>query len=123
MPMRIGIPLLNEPRQSLTVLLDTQEVRLEVWRQPSDSHWYASVWHPIETLVRAGHKLLPYRPVFARVPRELRGDLVVLPIAGADSDRLGTTPWELTHRLVWTDEGYDSLVAELMASVQTRDQG
>ena len=93
------IPLLNVPRQSLLVTLDEQDVRLTVWYQPSDAHWYGTLEHPSGTPLVAGRRIALDSPLVGSQARRFRGDFYCRAIA--DVVEPGRAPWGETHRLIY----------------------
>lgn len=99
--MALEIPVTNSPRQSLTVVLDGQEMAISIWYQPSDEGWYISVEHPVATPAVTGRRLNSGTSVFADLLSPIRGDIHVV-----GPDDMGDAPWgdEGTHHLIWFDD-------------------
>ena len=94
------LSLTNTPRQTIVVRLSGQDVRLEIWRQPSDGAWYADLDVPVGTRVLSGRRLINRGALLSRVPHDLPGDIWCLP-RGAGAGDPGADPWGETHDLVY----------------------
>ena len=93
------LPATNDPRQTMTVNLDGQNVDVSLWWQPLSSAWYVSV----DT--RAGVAITRGRQIASGV-RLIRsaafaGELVAVPAALEGADDLGERPWGSSHQLAW----------------------
>ena len=93
-----GIPLIVADRQSLIVRLSGIECRLQVWYQPGDGGWYASLEIPVGTPVSAGRRLTRDSAMLARQVPAIPGDIYcrVLDAGAGDPGRL---PWGVSHEL------------------------
>ena len=98
----LSIPLLNVPRQSLLVTLAEQDVRLTVWWQPADRHWYGSMEYPAGTPLVSGRRIVLDSPLIGAQARRFVGDLYCRAIA--QSAEPGREPWGNTHRLIYESE-------------------
>ena len=88
-----NIPLLNIPRQRLTTSVNNQEIQLEIWFQPNDSHWYATVEHPVGTPLVSGRRIVLNAGLLAQYPKgTFTGDLVCRSIGDTPGEP-GVEPW------------------------------
>ena len=96
----LGIPLINAPRQTLSVTLGAQNVDMIVWWQPLSEMWYldVSIGNTRIALGRAMSTSVRLVDNFAFV-----GELAVLPLVGMDESEPGREAWDSTHRLVYLD--------------------
>ena len=93
------LPLSPDSRQSMTVRLGDQEVRLRAWWQPLTEAWYLS----LETA--AGEELALGRQVSSRRPLinspAFAGDITAVPLLRGDTSPLGAGCWGETHQMVY----------------------
>ena len=97
------LDLLDMDRQSLILRLPAVDVRVTVWWQPFDEHWYGSLEVPVGTRVVSGRRLVVGSGLVDRLSDVLDGNIVCRALAeeyqNADPDRAA---WrEETHGLFW----------------------
>ena len=81
------IPLINAPRQTLTIVLGGQSLHLEVWWQPLSSRWYLSVADLEDAPIAVGRQLSP----LVRLVRStaFAGEIVAIPRRAEDQGDIG----------------------------------
>lgn len=94
-----SIPLIDSPRQTATIVLGGQSVRLTVWWQPVSEAWYLSVVDFSGSPIALGRQVtarvrLVRSPAFA-------GDIVALPRRPGDHANIRRSAWQSTHTLAY----------------------
>ena len=69
------VELLDAARQSFILRLGEVDVRVTVWWQPTDGHWYATLEVPVNTVVVSGRRLVVGSGLLDRVSDVLGGNL------------------------------------------------
>ena len=97
----LAVPVSNDARQTISTALDGQMVDMDIWWQPSDEHWYATVLFQNENeAIIAGRRMLHGIDVFAGVASRFRGTLTPL----GTTETIGRNPWGTTHELIYRSE-------------------
>ena len=97
---KMYIPLINTPRQSLQTTLGSQDVKLTVFYQQSDGHWYMTVESPSGSVVASSRRLLAGANVLPPYS-DFVGNFTVESLR--DEDAMNSAPWGDTHALAWSD--------------------
>ena len=91
------VPLGNIDRQELTTQLGEDLCKIEVWRQPSDGHWYCSIESPPNHRIVSGRRMVLDEPVMGVTSREKPlGDFYVRSSSTLKQEP-GAEPWGNTH--------------------------
>ena len=93
------VPLSGDSRQSMTVRLGDQEVRLRAWWQPLTEAWYLSLETSSGEELALGRQVASRRPLIKHPG--FAGDLAALPLLRGDTTPLGMDAWGGTHQLVY----------------------
>lgn len=93
----IVLPLSKEARQKFRALLVDQQVSMEVWWQPNDGSWYASLSYRGAYLFR-GRRIRRDVSLIRGLNTEFVGELICRAIA-PDADEPGWQAWGATHEL------------------------
>ena len=102
------IPLIDAPRQTLTITLGGQSLHLVVWWQPLSSRWYLSVADLADAPIALGRQVAPLvrlvrSPAFA-------GEIVAIPRRVDDQSDIGRRGWQNTHDLTYFNAAETALV-------------
>lgn len=93
--MTYEIPVSNELRQNFNCTINGITVVFDVWWQPSDRHWYATI-RTGEGIIARSVRLLPQSWPLDGLVHDVPGDLYVAGAEPTDTDAWGTT-----HHLLW----------------------
>ena len=96
----IQIPMIDTARQSLVVTLGGQEVKLTVWWQPSDGHWYGTLEVPPGVPVVKGRRLVLDAPMVDSPSVGFRGEIYLRRLLDSDAEP-GNEAWDSTHALTY----------------------
>ena len=92
------IPLTGDARSEFRIVLGGQSVRITVWWQPSDGHWYFSLaWVDGRPIV-SGVRIVRTSNLLIGHVSDFRGRLHVL----GEGDP-GRDAWGRTHRLLYIE--------------------
>lgn len=102
-PPGFRLPLVDTDRQSLIVRLDAVDCRVEVWWQPVERAWFASLEAPVGSPVMSGRRLTVNAGLLAGRPGVLAGDVVCRAVDEADQERdPDRFAWGIdSHGLFW----------------------
>ena len=91
------IPLTNDARSTFRTTLGGQNVRLRLWWQPTDAHWYLSLaWLDGRGIV-SGVRLVAGGNALRGIVSDFVGSITVTGEGGGP----GRNAWGQTHRLVY----------------------
>ena len=96
----IQIPMIDTARQSLVVTLGGQEVKLTVWWQPSDGHWYGTLEVPPGVPVVKGRRLVLDAPMIDSPSVDFEGEIFLRRLLDTN-DEPGNDAWDSTHTLTY----------------------
>ena len=100
----LRIPVENVSRQTMTVRLGGQDIRLTIWRQPRGG-WYFTAEVGQEAIA-GGKRMQPNVQLLGPV-NGVAGFLLCLPLRAGNVNGLGEEPWGRSHRLLWIDDNSD----------------
>ena len=99
--MADNIPLTNDARQTLRLMLGGQSVRLNVFWQPTDSAWYFDlIGQDGQPVIEGARITLNARLINSGVA-EFTGDIVCQSMQAESHDEPGREAWANTHRLLY----------------------
>ena len=93
------IPLIDAPRQTLTIVLGGQSLHLTVWWQPLSAKWYLSVADLEDAPIASGRQMAP----LVRLVRStsFQGEIVAIPHRAENQGDIGRQGWQATHDLTY----------------------
>ena len=97
-----NLAVTTDIRQTFDTVLDGQLVRLTVWWQPFDSHWYLSLEWQTGEKIASSRRLIEGQDALAGVVTPFRGSLVV---HGLGDEEFGVDSWGISHQLIFDSEG------------------
>ena len=100
--MATEIPVTNDARQTMRILLAGQQVQLRLWWQPADGYWYLTVSYPGGEAITEGARVTAGGNALAGGNPAFRGRIVAVPTQ--DDSALvepGREAWGVTHRLLF----------------------
>ena len=102
------IPLIDAPRQTLTIVLGGQSLHLEVWWQPLSASWYLSVADLADAPIALGRQIAP----LVRLVRStaFAGEIVAIPRRAEEQGGIGRQGWQATHDLTYFTAAETALV-------------
>ena len=94
------IPLTNDARQTFRTVLAGQPVRINVWWQSLDKHWYFSLLRPNREVIISAVRLNEQRRPMRAFVTDFKGEILV---DGEGAPR--RIAWTTGHRLIYIAQG------------------
>lgn len=94
------IPLTNDFAQTLTTVLNNQEVQLRVWYQTIGNGWFFSMQMGSVSIVEA-YRINNGSPILKSIASDFIGDILCIPSTDEGAEPEADAPWGNTHTLVY----------------------
>jgi hypothetical protein len=95
------LPLTNDFAQTLTTVLNNQQVTARVWYQDIGEGWFFSMAFSTGVQIVSGYRINVGSPILKSISSDFIGEIICIPSIEKTEELGKDDPWNNTHLLIY----------------------